>query len=85
MFGFLLTASKPVLIQMAYMAIRMLVTSGIFDRIETMVTGLIQKDISGDEKKRIVVEFAKNELNYSKTYLVDAIIAAVLIKERKGE
>lgn len=59
----------------AFNLIRLAVSSGLFDRVSSMVRNLIGADMSGDEKKALVKSFlAENGLHLG-GILLDLVIA----------
>ena len=71
---------QSVIINSAYFAIRQYVGSGIFDRIQILVFELLNSDISGDDKKKLVRESIKSEYSTIRTMIVDTVIQIVLMK-----
>jgi hypothetical protein len=69
-------------IGIAYHAIRWYVGTGVFDRIAELVEEMAgNAALSGDEKRDIVLGWAKDEFTLIRTRIVDLVIALVLLRQ----
>lgn len=70
---------KATIIKAAYFAIRTYVGSGIFNRISEHVLELVEVDMPGDDKKKLVRESMRTEYAALKTIVIDTVIQIVLM------
>jgi hypothetical protein len=78
---------KTLLINTLYGTLRWYVSSGIFDRLASLVCQLTRVDIAGHDKRAQVIEFAEQEFGLiwgeASSIVIDAIIAITRLKEAK--
>jgi hypothetical protein len=69
-------------IGIAYNAVRWYVGTGVFDRIAELVEDMTgNASLSGDEKREIVLGWAKDEFTLIRARIVDLVIALVLLRQ----
>jgi hypothetical protein len=72
---------KELLIAAAYNAIRAYLGTGVFDRVSQMVRNLIYSSAyTGEQKKELVIAFARGEFETIRTRVIEAIIAVTLLR-----
>jgi uncharacterized metal-binding protein len=75
---------KTLLINTLYSTLRWYVSSGVFDRLSTLVTQLISVDIPGSAKRTQVSEFLEKEFGLiwgeASGIVVDAVISITRLK-----
>ncbi len=71
---------QAIFLSLAISFIKWYLGSGIFDRIETLVLGLVNSEMSNEDKRSTVIAAVKQEYSMIRTRVIDMVIGSVLTK-----
>lgn len=74
--------TKELLLSVVFNTLRLYAGAGLFDRIKEQVLRLRASNLTGPEKLKIVVDFAKSEFIGVSGALIRAIVEVVLLKQK---